>query len=78
MLWGQGCPVTVVPRSILCFWRLLKEMSHIGWMNSAAYLLCMKLHFKEKIGWGRNKAYFVKNFRVELSVCGFSFFFFFF
>lgn len=27
---------------------------------------------REDIGWGRNKAYFIKNFRVEFSVCGFS------
>lgn len=44
----------------------------IGWVNSAAYLLYVKLRFHEKIDWGGNKTYFIKNLRGELSVCGFS------
>lgn len=49
-----------------------RGVRYIGWINSAAYLLYVKPHFQEKIDWGRNKAYFIKNFRGELSGCGFS------
>lgn len=68
----RSAPSSWSPSPVLCFWRLLKEGRHIGRMHSAGYLLYVKLHFQEKIGWGGNRAYFIKGFRVELSVCGFS------